>query len=105
MLCPLQGEDFFARRSRHHQRIDLAAANCIERFFSFLKTLAKLVEFQPHRGLLISLHFDLPAIARPSSTLGRSDRSPIMRFVGGGSSLIRVGAAMMSDSVARPGSW
>ena len=50
MLGAFQGEDFFARRSRHHQRIDLATANRIERFFSFLKTLAELVELQTYQG-------------------------------------------------------
>ena len=38
-------------------------------------------------------------------SLGRSERSPTMRRTGSGSSLISVGAAMMSDSVARPASW
>src|SRR5579862_4936253 len=104
MLGPFQGEHFFARWSRYHQRVDVTAANRFERFFSLLQTLAKLIEFQTSRRFQIRLHLALPT-ARLRSTLGRSDKSPISRFIGSGSSLIRVGAAMMSDSVARPGSW
>src|SRR5580692_4107156 len=105
MLGAFEGENLFAARSRHHQRIDFAAANRVEGVFGFLKTLAKLVELQPNRRFRFGVHFDFSFMARPSSTLGRSDRSPIIRLVGGGSSFIRVGAAMMSDSVARPGCW
>src|ERR1700722_7112119 len=104
MLRTFQGENFFAVGSGDHQRIDFAAANRIERFFCFLKPLAQLIEFKASRRFQIGLHFTL-AIARLRSTLGRSDRSPIRRFIGNGSSLISVGAAMMSDWVARPGSW
>src|SRR5580704_1972289 len=104
MLRAFQRKDFFAGGSGDHQRIDFAAANRVKRFFSLLQTLAKLIEFQASRRFQISLHVAL-AIARLRSTLGRSDKSPIRRFIGNGSSLIRVGAAMMSDSVARPGSW
>ena len=53
MLGTFESEDFFALGSRHHQRIDFAAANRVEGILSFLKTLAKLVEFQPNRGFQI----------------------------------------------------
>src|ERR1700723_1290611 len=104
MLRAFQRKNLLAGGSRNHQRIDFAAANRVEGFFSLLKPLAQLIEFQASRRFQISLHLAL-AIARLMSTLGRSDKSPTRRFTGNGSSLIRVGAAMMSDWVARPGSW
>ena len=102
MLRAFQCENLLTGRSGHDQRIDVPRADRVEGFLRLVKALSQFFDLKPYRRVLTQLHFH-PAIARLRRTLDRSEKSPTIRRTGNGSSFIRVGAAMMLDSVARPG--
>jgi hypothetical protein len=104
MFGALKSEDALALGPRDDQGVDLAPADSVQSFFRLLQAAAKFIEFESDGGGS-RFHFDFPWIEWPEITLSRSYKTPTNRRVGCGSSLMSVGAAMISASLARQGSW
>ncbi len=102
-------------RPLHHDRVEVAAANGLERLLAFLEPRLEVADpRQVGRGLLgrkkrgIAVGRqrrdpDEAAMPRARSTRGVSDRSPMMRRTGKGRSFSKVGAATTWSDSTRSG--